>query len=102
MRDKATRATPDGAPSKKMLAVLSYAKFLDDALSRLPASFHYTGRVYRGVKWVYPRPDDHDPSRMFPEGGLLCWYDFKSTSRDSGVMTNDQFCGMGPGASPAL
>ena len=44
------RRGANGAASPELLAVLPYAKFLDTALDRLPESFHYKGRVERGVR----------------------------------------------------
>ena len=54
--------------SPGLLACAPYIKLLDEALARLPAAFVFRGRVQRGVKWVYPRPDAHDPERHFAPG----------------------------------
>ena len=91
------RRGASGAGSPDLLAVMPYARFLDEALQRLPASFHYKGDVERGVRWVYPSPDKHDPKRHFALNSLICWYEFKSTSTNSEVMTRPHFCGTGAG-----
>eukprot|EP00965_Chrysotila_dentata_P097240 3214098-Pleurochrysis_carterae.AAC.1 len=66
-----TRQAASGAVSQGMLNCMPYIKLLDAALEALPFSFVHTGEVFRGVKWVYPSPDDHDPERHFPEGCKL-------------------------------
>ena len=60
-------ATPGDAMSAQLVTVMAYVKFLDEALARLPARFHYEGEVERGVRWVYPSPDEHDPVKHFPK-----------------------------------
>ena len=69
----------------------------DTALQRLPDRFWFAGRVQRGVKWVYPSPVTHDPERYFTAGARLAWYEFKSTSTDVRMMSNDVFCGHAAG-----
>jgi len=91
------RRTATGTMAADLLAVMPYVKFLDEALARLPETFHFEGDVERGVKWVYPSPDEHDPAKHFPKGELIAWYEFKSTSTSNEVMTRDHFCGYGPG-----
>jgi len=91
------RRGADGTTSPALLAVMPYAKFLDTALERLPPSFAFEGDVERGVRWVFPSPDHHDPAKHFPKDGFICWYEFKSTSTNTEVMTRDHFAGMGPG-----
>ena len=76
--------------SPGLLACAPYIKLLDEALARLPAAFVFRGRVQRGVKWVYPRPDAHDPVRHFAPGAELTWYEFKSSSRKAEVMSQPQ------------
>ena len=76
---------------------MPYIKFLDTALSRLPASFIFQGRVQRGVKWVYPSPDQHDPEVYFRVGAVVYWYEFKSSSTKREVMSRPHFCGHEPG-----
>ena len=44
------RRGADGVASEELLAVMPFAKFLDTALDRLPESFHFKGRVERGVR----------------------------------------------------
>ena len=50
----------------------------------------YDGRCLRGVKWVFPSPDDHDPEDYFHAGKRVTWYEFKSSvsqtrNREPGV-----------------
>ena len=49
--------------------------------------------MYRGVKYVWPSPDRHDPVAYFREGVTMLWYEFKSTSTSLRMMGNDAFCG---------
>lgn len=83
-------------PSSALLAVMPYAKFLDTALARLPSKFHFAGDCERGVRWVFPSPKKHDPVAHFPQGELICWYEFKSTSTNLAVISREHFCGHGP------
>ena len=57
----------------------------------------FEGEVRRGVQWVYPSADQHDPARHFTVGRALMWYEFKSTSKQVEVMTRPHFCGVLPG-----
>ena len=83
-------AAPGKDLSPRLLACAPYIKLLDEALARLPAAFVFRGRVQRGVKWVYPRPDAHDPERYFAPGIELTWYEFKSSSQKKEVMSQPQ------------
>jgi hypothetical protein len=83
-------AAPGKDLSPALLACAPYIKLLDEALARLPAAFVFRGRVQRGVKWVYPRPDAHGPERYFAPGTKLTWYEFKSSSRKTEVMSRPQ------------
>ena len=86
-----------GGISDELQACMPFVKFLDAALAALPESFVFKGKVRRGVKWVYPSPDDHDPERHFEEDAELLWYEFKSTSERDEVMTRPHFCGVAAG-----
>ena len=88
--------TPTTA-SGELLACMPFIKFLDAALEALPPSYVFRGRVRRGVKWVFPSPEHHDPEAYFTPGTKLCWYEFKSTSTEQEVMTRPHFCGVEPG-----
>ena len=83
-------AAPGKDLSPGLRACAPYIKLLDEALARLPAAFVFRGRVQRGVKWVYPRPDAHDPERYFAPGIELTWYEFKSSSQKKEVMSQPQ------------
>uniref|UniRef100_A0A0G4HXZ8 NAD(P)(+)--arginine ADP-ribosyltransferase n=1 Tax=Chromera velia CCMP2878 TaxID=1169474 RepID=A0A0G4HXZ8_9ALVE len=76
---------------------LPYIKFLECALEALPDEYRYSGEVRRGVKWVFPSTQVHDPHSHFPKGSSMMWYDFKSTAKDPSVMTRETFCGIRPG-----
>ena len=95
-RTEAYSAVSDEA-SAALLAVASFVKFLIKALEELPRSFHHRGRVYRGVKHVWPSVEQHDPVAYFREGATVLWYEFKSTSTDVRMMSNDVFCGHAAG-----
>ena len=89
-----------GAPSHisdELRACLPFIKFLDAALAALPAEYVFRGEVRRGVKWVFPKPESHDPEAYFAPGAKLCWYEFKSTSKQQELMTREQFCGIDAG-----
>ena len=85
-----------GNVSPGLAACLPFMKFLDTALTHLPATFKFAGTCMRGVKHVYPDPANHDPKRHFPTGRDFFWYEFRSASTDLAVMGHDQFCGMDP------
>jgi len=87
--------------SADLQACLPYIKFLDTALAALPQEYLFKGEVRRGVQWVYPSPDTHDPKRYFAEGGTVMWYEFKSTSERQEVMTRSHFCGVNAGPEPS-
>jgi hypothetical protein len=84
---------------------MPYIKFLDTALTSLPNKYRFTGElpwslfpdfdgnVKRGVKWVYPSPDDHRPAAHFPSGKEIYFYEFRSASRKVAMMSRKQFCG---------
>jgi hypothetical protein len=83
-------AAPGKDLSPALRACAPYIKLLDEALARLPAAFVFSGRVQRGVKWVYPRPEAHNPERYFARGAELTWYEFKSSSQKTEVMSRPQ------------
>merc|ERR1719473_374658 len=61
-----------GGVSANLERCLPYIKLLDEALRTLPDRFVVTaGQVHRGVKYVYPSPQDHDPVRYFASGHTL-------------------------------
>ena len=68
-------------------------KYLDTALEEAPAKFEFSGRCQRGVKYVYPSPEDHDPERHFFAGKEVTWYKFNSASVEFKTMYMEQFCG---------
>ena len=72
---------------------MPYIKFLDTSLERLPAKYLFKGRLNRGVKWAFPKPEEHDPEAHFPEGRQFFWYEFKSAAREFKVMYQPMFCG---------
>ena len=74
-----------GGISDELRSCMPYIKFLDAALAALPPAYVYRGEVRRGVQWVYPKPDSHDPKGYFAVGAKLCWYEFKSTSTEQEV-----------------
>ena len=90
-------AGPTGHVSPALQACAPYIRFLLEALQRLPEPFIHRGRTHRGVKWVYPSPERHNPEAHFKAGALLLWYDFKSTSANIEVMSEPGFCGHLPG-----
>jgi hypothetical protein len=70
---------------------------LDAALRHLPEHYRYKGRVYRGMKWCFPTPQDHSPEVLcdyFYEGREVIWFVPKSTSQDLRVMETEDFCGL--------
>ena len=95
------RRTPGAAGaagvSDDLRACMPYIKFLDAALEALPPAYVFRGELRRGVRWVYPSPDNHDPKRHFAVGGTIMWYEFKSTSKKQEVLTRPHFCGVEPG-----
>eukprot|EP00300_Choanocystis_sp_HF-7_P016121 c19301_g2_i1.p2 GENE.c19301_g2_i1~~c19301_g2_i1.p2 ORF type:complete len:159 (+),score=24.50 c19301_g2_i1:669-1145(+) len=89
----ADRAGTNNQLSDGLRACLPYIKFLDTALVQLGEQFQHRGPCYRGVKWVYPNLQNHDPVRHFPRGKEFFWYEFKSSSRDLCLMDHERFCG---------
>ena len=71
----------------RLVACLPFIKYLISACKSLPAEYIYTGKVRRGVKYVYPSLDHHDPEAHFQMGKMLMWFEFKSTSKRQEVMT---------------
>ena len=91
---------PDASPSetRELRKCMPFIKFLDAALAALPDEYIFRGRVRRGIQWVFPSPDSHDPEGFFTIGARLCWYEFTSTSAEQEVMTTQpHFCGDGAG-----
>lgn len=82
-----------GGVSDRLRACLPYIKYLDTALENLPSQFHFSGRCLRGIKWVFPNEDDHDPEQYFHAGKKVTFYEFKSTSRKMELMYEPRFCG---------
>ena len=87
------RRVQAGGISEALQACAPYIRFLNEALQRLPEHFVHRGRVYRGVKWVFPSPEQHDPVAYFKAGATILWYEFKSTSSRNEVMSRLNFCG---------
>jgi len=86
-----------GEISEALRACLSFVKFLEEALKALPDAYIFKGEVRRGVKWVYPSPNNHNPGAHFGVGKTLMWYEFKSTSKEPQIMTREHFCGVAAG-----
>jgi hypothetical protein len=87
------RSEGPGGVSAGLRACLPYIKYLEESLKALPEEFRFVGRCYRGVKWTFPSPQNHDPESYFHEGHQLFWYEFKSTSRVVSTMYQECFCG---------
>uniref|UniRef100_A0A0G4H2K1 NAD(P)(+)--arginine ADP-ribosyltransferase n=1 Tax=Chromera velia CCMP2878 TaxID=1169474 RepID=A0A0G4H2K1_9ALVE len=84
--------------SEELQAFMPYIKFLDTALESLPPHYRHKGEVRRGVKWVFPSPDDHRPETFFAKGTTFMSYGFRSASKEAEVMMRDEFCGAGDSA----
>uniref|UniRef100_A0A0G4HY05 Uncharacterized protein n=1 Tax=Chromera velia CCMP2878 TaxID=1169474 RepID=A0A0G4HY05_9ALVE len=91
------RSAGPGGISPELRACLNYIQFLDTALEALPSHYHYRGEVRRGVPWVFPSVDHHDPVGHFTRNSLIQWYEFKSTTKEAHVMMEEAFCGPRPG-----
>jgi hypothetical protein len=87
---------PDGneGMSERMQMCMPFIKFLDHALSSLPAKLRYKGVCNRGVKFAFPSPEAHDPEQHFFTGRDFYWYEFKSAAFEFKVMEKDCFCGL--------
>jgi hypothetical protein len=72
------RDGPDGI-SADLASCLPFIKFLETACKSLPPQFIFKGKCMRGVKWVFPSPDNHDPENYFTEGRDLYFYELKSS-----------------------
>lgn len=83
----------DGEVSETVKLVLPFLKLLNVALEGLPASYHYEGQVFRGVKWAFPCLENHNPRQYFHTGRKLWWYEPKSMSWDPKVMESECFAG---------
>jgi hypothetical protein len=79
--------------SSELLQAVPYIHFLLGALRALPPQYRYQGRCYRGIRWVFPSPQDHDVVRHFHGKSTLFFYEFKSTSTDKSLMIKPRFCG---------
>jgi len=93
MVDRARRRTSSGQISENVKAVLVFYKYLIEAVLALPDKLRFHGVVYRGLKWVFPSPGDHDPNRHFPTNRKLMWFEPKSTTTEKTVLSEDTFCG---------
>jgi hypothetical protein len=51
----------EGGVSEALRACLPYIKMLDSALVALPEAYVFRDQVFRGVKFVYPSLQNHDP-----------------------------------------
>jgi len=88
-----SRGSGAGGFSDRLRACMLYIKMLWVALEALPEKFHFTGKVFRGEKWAFPTPQDHDPEAHFHVDRIFYWYEFKSSSTTHSVMYDDCFCG---------
>eukprot|EP01045_Picozoa_sp_COSAG04_P034865 COSAG04_NODE_7812_length_1063_cov_1.335062_1_plen_253_part_10 len=93
LREAANRAEGLDDVPEAVRHCLPYIKFLDHSMETAPAKFRFTGRCYRGDKFVWPSKEQHDPKAYFREGHEFGWHAFKSTSMDKDIMYNPQFCG---------
>eukprot|EP01043_Picozoa_sp_COSAG02_P049529 COSAG02_NODE_4982_length_4751_cov_8.305245_2_plen_1387_part_01 len=93
--NRALRARLDasGQMSEAVKACLPFIKRLDWALDQAPTQFQYTGRCFRGDKWVWLSPQQHDPAGFFEHGFEFSWHEFKSASREMDIVYNEKFCG---------
>jgi hypothetical protein len=80
------RSEGPGGVSAGLRACLPYIKYLSVSLESLPEEFRFAGRCYRGIKWTFPSPQDHDPESYFHVGRQFFWYEFKSTSQAVSTM----------------
>ena len=90
---KARRGPTGTDISNDVRAILKFYRFLIEALKSLPDCFRCTEEVYRGVKWCFPAPDEHNPEEYFEVERTLLWFEFKSSSTIFRMMYSDQFCG---------
>jgi len=65
---------------------------LEKTPKALSKEYIFTGEVRRGVMWVYPSPDNHNPNSHFAFGKTWIWREFRSTSKEQEVMTREHFC----------
>jgi hypothetical protein len=82
-----------GGVSDRLRTCMPFIKYLDTALDSLPPQFIYKGRCLRGVKWVFPNVESHDPVDFFQTGKKISFYEFKSTSSRMELMYEERFCG---------
>jgi hypothetical protein len=78
---------------QRLMSCLPFIKFVDSALLSLPAQFRFSGRVYRGIKWVFQSLQEHDPEKYFFHGRSLQFLECKSASKVQEAMLHDRFCG---------
>ena len=96
LHDTAHRAggPADGGISPALRTCLPFIKFLEAALEAAVRAWGaYQGSCYRGEKWAFPSPQQHDPEAHFFDGREFSWCEFKSSSMTFDTMYQPVFCG---------
>jgi hypothetical protein len=92
MFDKHRRDTAGGI-SAHLRQAMPFIRYLNHALRSLPEEFHFKGRCFRGIRYVFPSPDEHDVVKNFVGKKTVYFYEFKSATQDKRLMFEERYCG---------
>ena len=88
-----SRRVGAGGASPQLQQAMPFIRYLNRALLSLPQELHFQGTCFRGIRWVFPSPQDHDLKKHFSNRATLFFYEFKSSTQDRSVMGEERFCG---------
>jgi len=84
MNDKKTRFM-NNVISEELSACGLFLKFMRKSLDCLPSAYVHTEECTRGVGWVYPNPQHHDPNAYFFHQKRMFFFSPKSFTTDLDV-----------------
>jgi hypothetical protein len=87
------RRTAEGGISEHLEQAMPFIRYLNHALKSLPEEFHFKGRCFRGIRHVFPSPEEHDLPKHFVGKITVFFYEFKSATQDKELMLEDRYCG---------
>jgi hypothetical protein len=87
------RRSAAGGISEHLKQAMPFIRYLNHALTSLPEEFHFKGRCFRGIRHVFPSPEEHDVAKHFVGKTSVFFYEFKSATQDKKLMFEDRYCG---------
>ncbi len=89
----AHRRDAAGGISAHLKQAMPFIRYLNHALRSLPEEFHFKGRCFCCILWVFPSPEEHNVAKHFVGKRNVFFYEFKSATQDKKLMFEEGYCG---------